>query len=120
MKDYFIIKPSVLYEGFYQLRYNHDAYTFPMGKRGGSYQVVAPRLLNMSLANFYRMLRDCFGAIIIGKEGLYSTPLFKKSQLEGLKPLIELLNARMDLVVNLKNNPLPKPIEEIFFDEYQL
>ena len=59
--------------------------------------------MNLSYANYLRMCRDCFGAEIIGRNSIYPVAYFKRSK--EMDALIELLNARANLVLWEREHP---------------
>ena len=62
-----------------------------MNIKGGSFSVLAARLLGLSYVNYCRMCRDMYGAEIRGKDGMYCTIYFSK---ENAEKLSEELNKR--------------------------
>lgn len=61
-------------EGFYMVFFEHP--DFMGGNFGGSYHIIASRILGLTYPNYLRYMRDKFGGEIRGREG-YSTVIFK-------------------------------------------
>lgn len=75
---------------------DNDSVTFVSMK--GSYGIFQARLLNMNYCTYLRMCRDCYGAILAGKEG-YPYYFFKKENRNNANRLISLLNERLELAL---------------------
>lgn len=73
----------------------HDK--FYLETNAGSFNVICARLFGISYADYLRMCRDCFGAIICGKGHLYPISYFNRSK--ELDILVESLNARANVVL---------------------
>lgn len=92
---------SASYPGKYLISPVHD--NFYLKTTEGSFNVICARLFNLSYAQYLRMCRDCFGAEIVGKGNKYPVAYFKRN--EGLKALIDLLNARANFVLWEREHP---------------
>lgn len=97
----FYREESPYYPGKYRIAMNLG--DFYCNYTEGSYNVVQARLFCLSYPQFLRMCRDCFGAEIIGKGSKYPIAYFKQS--EGLKALIDELNARANMVLWEREHP---------------
>ena len=75
---------------------------FHLESTSGSYNIICARLMGLNYSQYLRMCRDCFGAEIIGKNSL-PVAYFKRSN--ELDALIELLNARANLVLWERDHP---------------
>ena len=114
-KIYFEREESQVNKGFYLIKYNQN---YPIeASFGGCYRVLEARLLNISYANYCRLLRDNFGAKLIGKKSLYVVPLFKEGNVP--QQLLDSLNDRMALVEKIRETPMPDVVFEAFCEEYE-
>lgn len=73
------------------------------GKIYGAPTVLASRLLGLSFPQYLRYCRDILNAEIIGRNKLYPTIYFEKNT--ASMQLVKLLNSRMELLMNLYDNP---------------
>lgn len=76
---------------------------FHLESTTGSYNLICARLMNLTYPQYLRMCRDCFGAEIIGKDSIYPIAYFKRGK--EMDALIELLNARANLVLWEREHP---------------
>lgn len=97
----FIRDESASHPGKWIVRPVHD--NFHLDETAGSYNVICARLLGLTYAQYLRMCRDCFGAEIIGKDSIYPIAYFKRGK--EMDALIELLNARANLVLWEREHP---------------
>ena len=97
----FMRDESPLQPGKYIIRPIHDA--FHLDYTEGSFAVICARLFNLDYPDYLRMCRDCFGAELIGKGTNYPIAYFKRSK--ELDALVDLLNARANLVLWERENP---------------
>lgn len=70
---------------------------FNLSYTEGSFNIIAARLMNLTYAQYLRMCRDVFGAVIIGKNSYYPVAYFNND--EKLKALLDNLNARANIVL---------------------
>lgn len=87
--------------GYYSLCINMEKFNAPSTK--GSYNLAAARVLGISYADSLRLMRDSFGATIIGKNTKYPYAVFKRSN--EVNKLLELLNKRANAIMFLHDNP---------------
>ena len=92
---------SASYPGKYIIR--ADLEKFHLNSTNGSFALIGARLFGLTYPQFLRMCRDCFGAEIVGKGSKYPIAYFKQS--EGLKALIDELNARANMVLWEREHP---------------
>ena len=79
----------------YVIRINHEK--FKLGPTVGSYNLIMARLCGISYANFLRMCRDSFGAVIIGKGTYYPVAYFDDPLIA--RGMCEFLNAMATIVL---------------------
>lgn len=92
---------SASHPGKYMIRADLDK--FYLDYTEGSYNIIGARLMGLTYANYLRMCRDIFGAEIVGKGEKYPYPIFQLSK--GLVDLVDLLNARANLVLWEREHP---------------
>lgn len=97
----FMREESAAHPGKWLVRPAHE--NFHLGETTGSYNLICARLFNLDYPDYLRMCRDCFGAEIVGKNSMYPVAYFKRSK--ELDALIELLNARANLVLWEREHP---------------
>ena len=97
----FMREESAAHPGKWLVRPVHE--NFHLGETTGSYNLICARLFNLDYPDYLRMCRDCFGAEIVGKNSMYPVAYFKRSK--ELDALIELLNARANLVLWEREHP---------------
>ena len=86
-----------------------DSELFVGGEYGGSFNIIASRILGLSYPNYLRYLRDTFSAELRGKKG-YPYPIFKERQ--SCMKVINILNKNWQIVeteigkLELGNTPI--------------
>lgn len=106
---YFYLDESPIYHNKYLIRLHHDEFLFKTATRG-SYNVLVARVLNLSYPDYLRYCRDRLGAELIGKNGLYVTAYFDNTP--EVKQLVQLLNKRMDYIMDIHKSPYTYKTEE--------
>lgn len=101
MEQYFYLDETPVMPGYYFIRVDHTK--FGIGPTVGSYNLLQARLLNISYANYLRLCRDEFGAIISGKNTYYPVAYFGDKLLAH--QLMRLLNARAAYVILVRDTP---------------
>lgn len=100
-KKYFTFEECPSRTGKYLIRPIHE--NFFLGPTTGSYNIICARVLNLSYAQYLRMCRDLLGAEIEGKGHKYPLAYFKLDK--NLHQLVNLLNARAELIVWEREHP---------------
>lgn len=97
----FIRDEAMSHPGKYIIRPVHE--NFHLNSTNGSFNIICARLMCLDYPDYLRMCRDCFGAEIFGKDSMYPVAYFKRSK--ELDALIELLNARANMVLWEREHP---------------
>ena len=97
----FIKEESASHPGKWMVRPIYE--NFHLDNTKGSFNLICARLMSLTYPQYLRMCRDCFGAEIIGKNSNYPVAYFKRGG--GLEALIDLLNARANLVLWEREHP---------------
>ena len=97
----FTREESAAHPGKWMIRPIYE--NFHLDSTEGSFNLICARLMSLTYPQYLRMCRDCFGAEIIGKNSMYPVAYFKRSK--ELDALIELLNARANLVLWEREHP---------------
>lgn len=95
---YFILQESEYFQNHYFIGVTIESAEYFHGNEG-SFGVLPARLLNLDYCSFLRMCRDLLGAILVGKGTAYVTPYFEDKNSKSVKFLLEVLNERMEYVV---------------------
>ena len=91
---YFLIEKSCYKNEKFIIKLNFDNLPKPCNiVTEGSFAVFPARILGLSYADYCRLCRDEFGAIIIGKNSLYPIPYFTSEE-EAIR-LINILEKYM-------------------------
>ena len=83
-------------KNYYMLKVDHTKLP-PVHNFHGSYNVLPAHLLGLSYADFLRMCRDRFGAVLYGKNQKYPIATFSKENCH--KELLEILNERTEEIL---------------------
>lgn len=101
MKNIFYAEESASHPGYYFIRWTQNK--FYTTSTEGSFAVMPARLMNLGYADYLRLCRDIFGAMLIGKGTMYPVPLFKKTDV--LNRLIKMLNVCATQVIFEREHP---------------
>ena len=88
--NYFIVELSPIHNKYIILP-NHTL--LKLGPTSGSYAVLGARLFGLTYANYLRMCRDVYHAVLVGKNHIYISVLFN-TEAEAQKLATE-LNSRV-------------------------
>lgn len=94
-EEVFYVNESPYMPNHYTIGIHHDK--FNLTSTVGSYNVIMARILGISYANFLRMCRDSFEAIIIGKNTYYPVAYFKSKT--ACKSICDLLNSYATIIL---------------------
>lgn len=97
MEQYFTLQRHPIYNDKYRLNFNANDLTYV-----NTYIIVA-RLLGLTYANCLRLMRDQFGAQLIGKYTTDIDVLFDLT--DEVIALKRLLNTRFALIIDEQKNP---------------
>ena len=97
--NYFIAELSPIHNKYIVLP-NHNA--LKLGPTKGSYAVFGARLFGLTYADYLRMCRDVYHAILVGKKRLYISVLFNTE--EEARRLAEELNKRVNFLKKAQKN----------------
>lgn len=92
---------SASHPGKYMIQPIHD--NFHLDHTTGSFNLICARLFGIGYHDYLRMCRDIFGAEVVGKNEKYPVAYFKRS--EGLKALVDQLNARANFILWEREHP---------------
>lgn len=101
-KEYFYLVADDSYANKFRICMNHEYFLFPTGT-DGSYNVFISRVLNLSFAQTLRYMRDRLGAELVGKNCRYVMAYFENTK--EVKAFVKMLNASMEYIMNVHNNP---------------
>ena len=102
MGKYIYYEESPYNKGKYTLSLNHKE--FPLeGGTSGSFNVLFARIAGLNYADFLRMCRDEFGAVLVGKNSKYIVPYFSFG--EGLLSITKWLDSRAKWLIYRYNHP---------------
>lgn len=92
--NYFYVKESPYQVGKYVIAHNHESLC--LTSTIGSFNIIGARLFNLGFADYLRMCRDIYGAMLVGKNHKYPVAYF--SSKEEAERLVKELNERAALV----------------------
>lgn len=104
--ELFRVEKSFYDNGLYVIEINHKDFNILSPRREedkfiGSFNLLAARVMGLSYANYLRMCRDVYNAILTGKNEKYPIAHFKRNEAERLT---RLLNERINLVRKVRLN----------------
>lgn len=90
------VKESAYNDGKWLIFYELDKMPFTAPHH--TFHILGARILGLTYAEFLRMCRDWYDAIIVGKNSSYPIPYFNSKQ--KAKELAEVLNIRLSAILS--------------------
>ena len=101
MSEIFYLDTTPSMPNTWIIRVNHEL--FHLTSTHGSYNLLCARLMNLSYANYLRLCRDEFHALVVGKNTYYPIAYFTDKNMAQL--LCNLLNQRAKYVLFEREHP---------------